>query len=526
MVAGAVALFNQMKARVSAIFRAMGSVVKAVWNALRGAARAAWNAIKSVVSSAAQAAANRAKAVFNGLKGALTAIFNAIKGAAQSAWNAIKGIVTSVSHAIASAVKSAWNSAKSAVTSAVNAIKSAVSSGFNALKGIVSAAMSAVIAALRSAAGAALEAGKAVVEGFINGIKSLGSAAVSAAQDIANDVVGALKGALSIFSPSRVTHEIGVNVGQGLINGMLSTSKAVADAGTTLGRAAGDSLNDWGDRLVESMRGGLKGLPKTAKNAIGDLLKQLKQISPSVQDALADLINPKKFSKGLKLIAKDIGKLTDRLEINEKAIEKNQRRLQKKGITPEEKEVLKRNIAIAKDKAASLKDEIKSQVDKAKELRKELKQALKEVVQNSFTAAAEGITDVKGYVADLMETVNRIFAEAKSGFDGATIKSGDLKDSLVNGLPVEDWLKALTSEIGLDINSTIEEILKALQIGMSAAGGKTADLQTAGSISTQSAGATEHHYHLAQAPETGSAGDPRTVLASIELEMRRKGKAT
>ena len=62
--------------------------------------------------------------------------------------------------------------------------------------------------------------GEYAVSGLINGLSSKRKELITVAQKLANDVKGAFQGALDIHSPSRVFHGFGVNINEGLINGI------------------------------------------------------------------------------------------------------------------------------------------------------------------------------------------------------------------------------------------------------------------------------------------------------------------
>ncbi|MGQ2287177.1 phage tail tape measure protein [Leuconostoc suionicum] len=82
----------------------------------------------------------------------------------------------------------------------------------------------------RSAYSGFSTAGSFLGQGLVNGIRSMAGNAMSAAASIANAAAAAIRRALKIHSPSRVTYGIGEYVGEGLINGMISEQSSVAQA--------------------------------------------------------------------------------------------------------------------------------------------------------------------------------------------------------------------------------------------------------------------------------------------------------
>lgn len=95
----------------------------------------------------------------------------------------------------------------------------------------------------------ALQWGKDLIQGFIDGIKSLGGGAVNAVTDVAGDIIGGFKDLLGIHSPSRVFHDLGLNTMQGLGAGLM------AGAGPVISQTKAIA-----QQLTASMSGGLAGI--------------------------------------------------------------------------------------------------------------------------------------------------------------------------------------------------------------------------------------------------------------------------
>ena len=72
--------------------------------------------------------------------------------------------------------------------------------------------------------------GEYAVSGLINGLSSKRKELITVAQKLANDVKGAFQGALDIHSPSRVFHGFGVNINEGLINGIQDSASRLNKA--------------------------------------------------------------------------------------------------------------------------------------------------------------------------------------------------------------------------------------------------------------------------------------------------------
>lgn len=130
-------------------------------------------------------------------------------------------------------------------------IKKLVSDGIHGVENILGTFIKGALRLL-------FDAGRNIVTGLINGIKSMFGAVGSVVGDLGKSVLGPFKSVLSIFSPSQVFHELGVQIVAGLTNGIIQTASQASSATTKLAEAvkyafeAGDissgqatSLSSW-----------------------------------------------------------------------------------------------------------------------------------------------------------------------------------------------------------------------------------------------------------------------------------------
>lgn len=102
-------------------------------------------------------------------------------------------------------------------------------------------------------------AGSFIGQGLVNGIKSMAGSAMSAAASIASQAAGAIKKALKIHSPSRVTYGFGGYFGAGFINGIKSTQKQVGRVAGGMGDLASNALNSNIQALNANVSGSYNG---------------------------------------------------------------------------------------------------------------------------------------------------------------------------------------------------------------------------------------------------------------------------
>jgi TP901 family phage tail tape measure protein len=154
---------------------------------------------------------------------------------------------------IVNVVKLVWNTISAYIRTVIHVVLDSIGLFADLLTGkwgklwgdvkkLVSDAFTGILGTVKAFAGGCLTllytAGKDLIQGLINGVKSMAGAAVGAVKGIGSSVV---KGALDVFkinSPSKVFHQIGVGVGQGLVNGMASMHGHVANAGKAMASKA------------------------------------------------------------------------------------------------------------------------------------------------------------------------------------------------------------------------------------------------------------------------------------------------
>lgn len=150
----------------------------AAGTSLKALITSAWTNIRSIISTVVGSIGsviNTAKSVFSsfGSSG------NALKNIISNAWNAMRSVVSAVGGSISSTVNSI-RSFFSGLGGAGNSMKSVVSGAFNAMRSAISGAasgISGIIGSIRNAFSSLgnidlVGAGRAVIDGFIGGLKS------------------------------------------------------------------------------------------------------------------------------------------------------------------------------------------------------------------------------------------------------------------------------------------------------------------------------------------------------------------
>jgi hypothetical protein len=156
---------------------------------------------------------------------------------------------------------------------------------------------------IKSAFGAAgsmlFSIGQNIVQGLINGIKSIAAAPVNAIRDIGSNIVNGISSVLGIQSPSKVFKKIGEFVGQGFVKGIVASRREVARTMRRLGELVTKSGKDGLDALVKRDEARLLKLAtrrdkaikrlENTKSRLDDLLSGKESLRDSITSGINDI---------------------------------------------------------------------------------------------------------------------------------------------------------------------------------------------------------------------------------------------
>jgi len=202
-------------------------------------AKGAWQIISGVIKGAMHIIKGVIEIVLGLIHGHWGKVWHGIKDIARGVWEIIKGVVRGALHIIHAVIKEVltsiarfwggvWDGIKRLVHDAWEGIKRGVSDGIHAVLKFFSDLPGQILRFLEGLPGKLLDIGKNAIQGLVNGLKSVDVGSVAAG--IANTVTFGLSGALGIKSPSTVFHGFGVNLMQGLRNGIHTATPLVIAA--------------------------------------------------------------------------------------------------------------------------------------------------------------------------------------------------------------------------------------------------------------------------------------------------------
>lgn len=182
-------------------------VLTTIWNVLQTTASTIWNALKTAVLSITNALVNTAKSVWDGFKNFFSSLINGVRNTAVNTWNSISSSVVSIIHGLVGAAQNAWYSFRNGVSNLV----SSVSNIFYSLRNIN-----------------LWNAGSAIINGFLNGLRSAWGSVrsfVSGIADWIRDNKGPISYDRKLLIPAGNVIMGGFN--EGLENGFKNTMSKI-----------------------------------------------------------------------------------------------------------------------------------------------------------------------------------------------------------------------------------------------------------------------------------------------------------
>lgn len=137
-----------------AAFENFSAVLSAIWEFIKSAASATWEWIKSTVTSLITGLVQGAQNIWDGFMNFLSSLWEGIKSTASNAWSSLASSVLNIINGLVSGAQNAWNSMSNAVSNLI----SNVTGFFNQLWNID-----------------LFGAGKAILQGFLDGLQSMWS---------------------------------------------------------------------------------------------------------------------------------------------------------------------------------------------------------------------------------------------------------------------------------------------------------------------------------------------------------------
>lgn len=288
---------------VQSIFASVVAIVTVLWSKfgsdLVAFARASLANIMTIVRGALNIIAGIFKVVSSVLKGDWKGAWEGVKQIARGALQVVQGIVRQGINIVVSVVKMTKTALVSAATGAFNGIKDGAQAGWAATKGYVKGIPGKITGAIGDLGDLLKAAGRQVIDGLIGGIGEKVGDLKDKVNSIAGDIKGAFKGAMSIFSPSRVMRVLGRYVTQGVELGILDGQGGIRSAVLSLANIINDDLpkkikkpkairawyREHKQAIADGSREVLSALKASAAERLAALKAQRAEYAAAVSDA-------------------------------------------------------------------------------------------------------------------------------------------------------------------------------------------------------------------------------------------------
>ena len=250
-------VWELIKIAIQTAMDVISGIIKAVMAVINGDWGTAWNAIKGVGEAIWKGLSAAGKAIFDGFAQILSNIWNTIKSVASSAWEGLKSTVLGLIDELVQGAQRAWESMKQGVSDLV----SNVTSIFDGIRNID-----------------LWSAGKAILDGFLGGLKSAWSAVT--------DFVGGIAGWIAdhkgpIEYDRKLLIPAGNAIMQGLDRGLQDRFKDVKKSVVGM---AGEISNAFSNDDF-----GLSGTPTIAKNIEASLAMPSAQLEAKDSQTVSEI---------------------------------------------------------------------------------------------------------------------------------------------------------------------------------------------------------------------------------------------
>lgn len=259
------------------VWAAVGKWISDVWSGFTSWVQGIWQAFITGITVAVATFVNGWNSTWSAVGKFISDVWNGFIGFVSGAWSGFVNWIMGVLSGYVGFWIGIWNSVRDGIVSIWNGIIGWFEGIPATIKGIFDGAVSWLF-----------DIGRNVVEGFWNGLKSIWDSVSKWFQDTFGGVVDLVAGIFGIHSPSRVFRDFGVNIGQGLIEGLQSMGPAVDDAFIDLNHVPSDTgfNSAWSSGTVDARTSNKTVIYNAAPNASFEAEEELIAAlgSPRVRD--------------------------------------------------------------------------------------------------------------------------------------------------------------------------------------------------------------------------------------------------
>lgn len=326
----------------------IGTWLTETWTTIQTNATTAWTGVTTFLGTVWDGVTATWSSVWSSVSGTLSGIWSGISSTASSVFSSIGSTISSVWSSVSSTTASIWSSISSTVSSTVSSMFSTISSTFSSIVSTVSSAMSSFLSTISSNISSALSvigslpgrakaamgnvgsilvsSGRALIQGFINGIRQMIGGvrdAVSAVLNAAGRFFPHSPAKEGPFSGKGYTTWSGRALAGDFAKGILSKKGDVVDATSSLMRDAQKQLNKPIEAMDKHQRKKiLDPVLESNAEAIAKRREADRKAEERHQEQLKRIAESKSKDKA-KRVAEADKKLAEDLEKNRKELEES-----------------------------------------------------------------------------------------------------------------------------------------------------------------------------------------------------------
>lgn len=214
--------WDNVKSNTSTTWGTIKSSLSTTWSNVKSSATTTWNNLKSTVSDAWTNISSNTTSKWNSIKSSLSTTWDTLKSKVSSTWSTMKSNISSTWDSVKSNSTSTWNTIKSGLSSTWSSISSTATSAFSSMKSTIASTWDGLKSHISSCVDSII--------GFVNKMKDVVSAGVTAAKNMLSSAVSAASSAIS--SVKSALSSIGSSVSN-------AVSSAANWVGSKLGFASG-----------------------------------------------------------------------------------------------------------------------------------------------------------------------------------------------------------------------------------------------------------------------------------------------
>jgi len=242
-------LWDMFKKYLNLIWTVWSTIFTTVWDFIKGI----WDKVTGWIKAGVDLIVGWVQSIWGFVKSTFDSIWNTIK----AVWDTVTGWIDTGIQKIVGWIQGIWgfvvstfNSIKTTITGVWDTIVSALSTAITGIIDFFTGLPGDIVSAIGNLGQTLFQKGKDLVQGLLDGIKSLGSSIGNFFLDLLPGWIKTpFKKALGIGSPSKVFAEYGVNVVEGLLGGVEGEKSAVTAGMTDLAGAMVDGIEAGSDEV-------------------------------------------------------------------------------------------------------------------------------------------------------------------------------------------------------------------------------------------------------------------------------------